>query len=358
VDISEAMSAAMDAVDYHAPAQPVEEPEVEEQVAPAIVAPEGEAVVEAESVEGDEVEDAVEDPPEPTLPAGVVVAPVIEGDLATQFKIMDKEGEIEVPDLLIEYKANGQVRKDRLDQVVKLAQWGVYNEEREQKSKQVEQEYTQAKQAIEEYEQLIAEREQQMERLLQDDDFLFTVREAYERENSPERRAERAESDLQSFRVQKEMEAISEKGAVFLEQEVQPALGMILKALPSVTSEELEERFYYAMQAHMEKAPNGQPYIPMSRYDAVRRYLIEDLAVWAQIQNARRAQPTTEKKAASDDLTKARIEAQRAKRQLGTATRPVGRTAGSGAPAKQSKPATVDDALESAMSTVLSAISR
>lgn len=354
MDISEALEAAMDAVEIPAPEEAEEQSEevVEEPVAeaPAEAPAEAEATEEVAEVEAEET----------PLPPGVVVVPSVEGDLATQFTIMDDEGEIEVPNLMIEYKANGQIRKDRLDQVVKLAQWGVYNEEREQKTKQVEQEAVTYRQAAEELEALIAERESQIERLLQDDDFLYTVREAYERENSPEKRAERAERQFEDFKVQKEMEQITQVGEQFWEGEIQPALDMIIKALPTLTFDELAERFTYAMQAHMEMAPNGQPYIPMSRYDQVRKYMVEDLAVWAQIQHARRAEPTTKQAKpgkASDDLTKARIEAQKAKRQVGQATRPVGKVGAVNKAPKQSKPETLDDALESAMSNVLSAIS-
>lgn len=351
MDIQEAIDAAMEAVEIHAPEENAEEQEVVDQVPES----EGEAPLAEGEPEGEPEGESEEDLP---LPPGVTVVPTVQGELATQFKIMDAEGEVEVPDLFIEYKANGQVRKDRIDQVVKMAQWGVYNEEREQKVKLVEQEVLHAKQAAEEYERLVIEREKQIERLLQDDDFLLTVREAYERENSPEKRAERAELDLQSYKIQKEMEVIHQKGDAFWSAEVEPALGMIAQALPNVPVQDLEERLFYALQAHTETAPDGSPYVPESRFDAIRKFLLEDLAVWAQIQNARRAAPTTEKAAASDELKKARIEAQKAKRQLGAATRPVGRTGGISTQKSQSKPETIDDALDSALGSVLSAISR
>jgi hypothetical protein len=349
VDISEALEAAMEAVEVPVPA------EAEEQSEEVVEVPPVEAPVDEQ--EEAPAEEVVDEPEEAPLPPGVVVVPPVEGELATQFTIMDEEGEIEVPNLMIEYKANGQIRKDRLDQVVKLAQWGVYNEEREQKTKQVEQEAVTYRQAAEELETLIAEREKQIERLLQDDDFLYTVREAYERENSPDKRAERAERQFEEYKVQQEMQQITQSGEQFWKSEVEPAFDLIVKALPAVTFDELAERFTYAMQAHMERAPNGQPYIPVSRYEQVRKYLVDDLAIWAQIQNARRAEPTTKQTSkASDDLKKARIEAQKAKRQVGQATKPVGKAGQMSAAPKQSKPSTIDEALESAMANVLSAI--
>jgi len=352
IDINEAMNAAMEAAlpEPVEPTEVVEEQEVTETPAVAEAAT-AEPVVE-------EPEVAEPEPEEPKLPEGVVVVPAVEGELATQFKIMDEEGEVEVPNLMIEYKANGQVRKDRLDQVVKLAQWGVYNEAREQKAKQVEQEVVEVRTQAQELEQVLIEREKQIERLLQDDEFLYSVREAYERENSPERRAERTQQEFESYKISQEMRGINEAGEQFFKKEVTPALGMIAQALPNVTSEELEERLFYAMQAHVEIAPNGQPYIPASRHDEVRKYLVEDLAVWAQIQNARRLQPTTGKQVApaSAELSKARIEAQKAKRLVGQQTKPVGKPGSMGEAPRQRKPETLDDALDAAMSSVLSAI--
>lgn len=307
-------------------------------------------------------QEAVQDPAV-ALPEGYVAVPVVEDKLATEFVLKDAEGEVEVPALIVEYKANGKVRQDRLDQVVKLAQFGVYNEERERKVQAVEQESVALKREREALAQLLEEREAQMERLLSDEDFLLSVREAYARENSPEQRASRAEQEAAQLREMAQYAPLIEQGRKFYETEVTPALTLIAQQLPAVTQDELAERMAYALQAHVEKGPNGQPFVPPSRHDAVRRYIVEDLAIWAQIQQARR-QPTAtdsvaEAKAtkATQELTKAQVSAQKAKRVVGQATRPVGRAATPNVNKKSNpKPATVDDALSSAMDEILSAI--
>lgn len=307
-------------------------------------------------------QEAVQDPAV-ALPEGYVAVPVVEDKLATEFVLKDAEGEVEVPALIVEYKANGKVRQDRLDQVVKLAQFGVYNEERERKVQAVEQESVALKREREALAQALEEREAQMERLLSDEDFLLSVREAYARENSPEQRASRAEQEAAQLREMAQYAPLIEQGRKFYETEVTPALTLIAQQLPAVTQDELAERMAYALQAHVEKGPNGQPFVPPSRHDAVRRYIVEDLAIWAQIQQARR-QPTAtdsvaEAKAtkATQELTKAQVSAQKAKRVVGQATRPVGRAATPNVNKKSNpKPATVDDALSSAMDEILSAI--
>jgi hypothetical protein len=309
----------------------------------------------APDAEGDASEGAAESEENDApvdMPEGYVAVRTVTDDLATEFTLRDAEGEVEVPDLMVEYKANGKVRTDRLDQVVKLAQWGVYNQEREQKVQQVQQER-------EELATLLSEREAQIEKLLLDDDFLLAVRDAYGEQNSPEQRAARAEQQVQDIRVQHQMAAIAEKGETFYKNEVMPALSMIAQALPSIPAEELDEKFQMAMYAHVERAPNGEAYIPASRYDAVRQYILDDLAVWAQAQHERRSRATTsspqkETQKALAERDRARIESQKAKRAVGQKTLPVGSAGKSSGKPKAYTGNTVDDAVASALSTALS----
>ena len=296
---------------------------------------------------------------QPNMPEGYVAVPTVTDDLATEFALYDADGEVEVPNLMVEYKANGKMRSDRLDQVVKLAQWGVYNQDREQKVQQVEQLSQQVHQEREELAALLSEREEQIEKLLMDDDFLLAVRDAYGEQNSPENRAARAEQQVQDIRVQHQMSAIAEKGQGFYENEIAPALDMIAKALPSVPVEELAEKFQMAMYAHVERAPNGEAYIPASRYDAVRQYILDDLAVWAQAQHGRRSRATTstpqrETQQALAERDRARIESQKAKRAVGQKTLPVGSAGKPSGKPKAYAGNTVDDAVASALSTALS----
>jgi hypothetical protein len=357
VDISEAIASAVDSA---LPPQTPDADETEQSVAPVA---EAEAAPDIDPTpDADEAAESEDTPFADTveLPEGYVAVPVVTEGLATEFTLKDAEGEVEIPDLMVEYKANGKVRQDRLDQVVKLAQWGVYNAEREQQIKQVEQQAQIAQQELQQYVAVLEEREKQIERLLTDEDFLYAVREAYDVENSPERRAERAMQETENLRIQYQMADIERSGAQFYESEVSPAIDMIVTALPTIAPDELLERFTYAMQAHVERAPNGQAYIPASRYDAVRKYIVDDLASWAQFQHSRRAQPVAPSPVqakASQELERARVDAQKAKRVVGQATKPVGRAGGTGTEKpRASRIASVDDAVSSALDEVLSSI--
>lgn len=321
-------------------------------------------LVDTEEASGEEggTEDGAEEVSEDdvALPEGYVAVPVVDDQLATEFVLRDGEGEVEIPALIVEYKANGKVRQDRLDQVVKLAQFGVYNQEREAKAQEVERVAQRLQDEYEQAAQLLAERESQLERMLVDDDFFYAVREAYEAENSPERRAERAEQAIEDLRQQQVLSQIVQEGENFYGSQVQPAVDLIVKSLPSVTHEELFSRMAYAMQAHTERLPNGQVYIPSSRYAEVRKYIVEDLASWAQFQHAQRAGSQTQPAKKSADvieLDRARIEAQKAKRALGQALKPVGRAAKEPAATRRApNPANLDEAVNSALDEVLSSL--
>jgi len=297
---------------------------------------------------------------EVALPEGFVMVEPVADTLATDFVLKDAEGEeLEVPALMVEYKANGKVRKDRLDQVVKLAQFGVYNQEREERVQLVEQEAQAVAQQREELADMLAEREAQLERLLTDDEFFLAVQEQFSRENSPERRAERAEQDLRNLQLQQELQHISAVGQQFHLQEVAPALSLIAQTLPTIHLAELETRLADAMQAHAVVAPTGDRYIPASRYDAVRKYIVEDLALWAQMAHRFRSESATDpvREQALVERDRARVEAQKAKRQIGQALKPVTGSAAPAASKPKAKPiTTVDEAMESAIASVLSTI--
>ena len=340
---------------------PVAVPETPAEEVPTEAPTDVPTEVVAEDAEAPAEQPAEEPAEEPAvaLPEGYVAVPVVEDKLATEFTLRDAEGEVEVPALIVEYKANGKVRKDRLDQVVKLAQFGVYNAEREAKVQETEkmaQSLTEEKTRLA---KVLEEREAQLERILTDDDFLLAVRDAYEKQNSPEARAQRAEEEARTLRVEREFAPVMAQNEQFNTAEVVPALETIVQALPSVTMEELEERLHMAALANAEVAPTGQRYIPPSRFEAIRKYIVEDLAVWAQIQHARRSEstrPSPEVATAKAEADKARIEAQKAKRLVGQATKPIGSTNGKVQPRKAKAPATIDEAQAQAEREVLASL--
>jgi hypothetical protein len=294
-----------------------------------------------------------QDAEEAAAPEGVAIPGILTEGLATDFALYDSDGPVEVPDITVEYKANGKVRRDRLDQVVKLAQWGVVGSQKAEEA-------AAAQRRAEEYEQVLAEREAALERLLTDDEYYDAVREAYSNEVSPERRAERAEAEAERLRIESAMAPIAAQGQQFYEGELVPALDMIAQALPAVTREELEQRVEMLLRMHAVDGPGGVPIVPPTKYSAIRQAMVEDIAVWAQVLNARRMPPAPKPAAPKADkaLERAQVDAQKAKRAVGRAMRPVATSVTKSAPSgKSAAPNTVDDAMESALANVLGAIS-
>lgn len=357
--VASAMTDALAASLANVPADDAPAATPEEQTVPTVDLSDA-AGTEPDGTSGDEGDEPVESDAI-TLPDGFVSVPSVVDGLATQFILRDADGEVEIPALMVEYTANGKVRTDRLDQVVKLAQWGVYNEARDAEAKQIKQQAEMVTQERAELAELLAEREAQIAQLLTDDDFLLSVRDAYEQETSPERRATRAEQAVRDLQVEHQMAAIVETGQQFYEGEIAPALSLLAEALPRVSMQELADKFEMAMHAHVEQAPNGARYIPASRYEAVRQFILDDLAVWAQAQHIRRgpSEPPASQRETAQALAErdqARVEAQKAKRNIGTMMTTEGRSDRTIPPAKAKAPATVDDAMSSVMASVLASM--
>ncbi len=346
-------AATLDATAVEAPAETDGETSDDPAIAEAVASAKNATATTPDAEEGAE-EPAAPDEDTLALPDGYTAPAVLTDGLATEFTMLDADGEIEIPNVTVKFKANGKMREERLDQVVKLAQVGVYNVEREERLKSIEPERDQ-------YKALVEEREAQLERAITDPAFLAALQEAYAKETSPEAELQRTKAEVRDLRVQQQLEKIQEVGQQFYETEVSPALEMITKAAPTITVDELEEKFAMAMAAHAEEAPNGQPYVPPSRYEAVRQYIIDDLAVWAMAHHERRSKqaspavPASAPKPVAPAKTDPNlVAAQQAKREVGKITKPVGVAAkDSGAPAKSAPPATLDDAVTSALDSVL-----
>lgn len=306
---------------------------------------------ESEGLPESDEEDGDEQPSD-----GYAEVKVIDDELQAEFAVLDDDGELEIPNIKIRYKANGRDREERLDQVVKLAQMGVYNADRQDKIRQVETHAQQVQARVEEYENVLRTREKQIERLLTDDNYLYEVRDRYAEHNSPEERARRAEEQVHEVRAEAQMSEVRRVGSAFFNGEVAPALTLLEQHLPNVSKEEMAERTMRQLQSHYRKGPRGVMYLPPESHDALRDYLVNDLAVWAQGQNQLRGGAATSKKDAQDVVEKAQIESQKAKRVVGKKTRPVGRAAAGKTRAKPKEINNMNDAMASALDGVFASV--
>ena len=281
-----------------------------------------------------------------TLPEGYVTVPTIGDSLATEFELYDPEGAVEIPALQVEYKANGKVRRDRLDQVVKLAQMGVYNHQREVAREQ------EAHQQMASLQERLAVREQQIERLLTDESLYSAARDQYLDANTPEQRAHRLAEENAALRQAQEVEQHRVQASNFYNNELLPSIQEITKAFPEVSEDELAAYIAVAAQPMMERGM-----VNPRHYDTLRNYLLNELVPWARSTNtSRTAKIEAARQSVSKKAEAAQVSAQKAKRAVGKVVKPGSR----GLPATnvKSKPnASIDDAVDDALDSVLSSLS-
>lgn len=308
-----------------------------------------ETVVEGESTEGQDEA--------PALPEGFIAIPTVTGALATEFTLRDANGEeVDVPNLVVEYKANGKVRRDRYDHVVKLAQMGAYNHERELSLAQREAE---SRQAAEDAVERLQLREAQLEALLADENEYVDARERYMQANTPEARAVRAQGELARQREQLVAEQRSHQAAAFLDREILPALNTLAEHLPEVSYEELEDKLTLAL---LPLAKNG--YVSPDRYEHVKQYIIHELTPWAKeahkARSGKKPEVAVPAKPDTTTLDKQR-EAQKGKNDIGRTVKPSGRSASSEGATQRAttgKHTSIDEAMADVEADVMNSFRR
>ena len=311
----------------------------------------------AAPVEGEAVQDAVE----VTLPEGMVAVPSITAPV-TDFKVFDTDGELEAPALTIEFKANGKVRRETLDQTINLAKWGVYNAEREQA---VTAAGERAKQMQADFERVDAEMQAKdalILAMLQDDNVLLAEREKYVKENTPERQLERERQARQELEVKQQYEELNRQGSTFFSAEVLPSLDLIKQKLTYVSPQEIDAKAVLDVERFKTiRLPNGDRAIHPKDYDAYRSYIVNDLIPWAQHVNAARlTERGTVVKTVTDQanakVEDAQIRGQQSKNLVTKVLKPVGRGAPTSTPPKPKAITGADDAMDEALSRTLSAV--
>lgn len=326
----------------------------------AIVVPPGDESTAAvdEPLEAPPVE--VEEPPK--LPEGMVAVPKIDRDLATSFSVKDKDGDLEIPDITITFKANGKERIEPLDRVVKMAEWGFYNHEREQQVTRAKQE---SDAIVQQNTQIIAYAKQlevERDRLLSSDEAYLTARAKYEQENTPEARLTREREQVEQDRNRMVFDQAANESYRFYEQKLVPAVETIEKALPTVTSEEIGAKLLLIANRFQVHTPFGTV-IPPAKHQALTDAIVNEVVPWAQhVHDSRVAekrastqQTDAEKLALKEAADKAKTDAQKKTTLLTRTARPAqGRAAAETPPPK--KLVTVEDHEQDALAATLAAM--
>lgn len=241
----------------------------------------------------------------------------------TEFAVKASDGTpvTEFPELLFSFKAVGKELSDLpLDKVVKLAQMGVYNQQRETDLTQYRQERETMGRQVRELQGIVEQWAQFYERTLVDDDFRNAARAQYAQENSPQAKLQRMEYERQQERVAMEQQRVYDQAAGYISTRIGPTMEAIQLANPHVTPQEALGQFSMLTGPML---VNGV--LPPDRLYDVMAIVENEIRPWAeQLHSAREQQRQTLTAKEHRKVTMAQIEAHKAKRALARATSPAG----------------------------------
>lgn len=255
----------------------------------------------------------------PTVPA--------DRKLATEFSVHDAEGELEIPDLTIKFKANGQEREAPLDKIVRWAQIGVSRDEREPELLGLRQQVSEQQQQVEDWQSAVQQYESYLPRLFEDPSFYEAAAQAWAEQNSPAQRAARAEAQLQAQQNDLRMQQEDQHLANFVNGTLTPQIDKMRAENPDVSFEEVMGRFSILTAPLLVRGR-----IPLQALPQVEHLVSTELADWVLHQQETRS-TETKKQAAKVDAAKTQTTL--AKRQIARRTAPPS-VSGTAQPPKKS----------------------
>ena len=258
-------------------------------------------------------------------------------NLLTKFQIFDTEGEVDIPNVTLKYKANGKEVERPLDKVVLLAQMGEYNQERENQINAAKQYVPQVIKENDTLRAQVADYDSWMSQLLSNEDLYLNAKEEWLAQNAPEQRATRAEQELQNIRTQTQNSATENQAINYIQTQISPVLEQLVTANPLVSEHEV---FGYYSMATAPLLVNGR--VSPDRLHHVKTIVERDVANWVRSQQIAREDG---QKRSAGSIVAAQTAATIAKRQVAKVIQPQG----SSAPPKVAKKsyATVEDWLNS-----------
>jgi hypothetical protein len=297
------------------PETPGAEPAPEAGADPETPAPEAAAPAAAAAAAATELDETPEEPA-PGKPAAA--APL------TKFTALQAGEEVDVPsDLTFTFTANGKEYKDLpIDRVIRMAQSAGNNETLREQALQAEAAQLAAEEQLAQMQQDIQDRLTEADaliaRLLTDDDYRDRARDRYARANSPEARAERAETELAETRRTQQQQTAAAQARSFTTEHLAPAMETLLTRHPTITPDELLGKFAL-LTRHM--VIDGV--IPPQRIPDVAKVFREKLVPWAGQTHEHRSVTAAQQQAATARAVQdAQTKATLAKRQLAKLTKP------------------------------------
>lgn len=280
----------------------------------------------------------------------------------TPFSVADAQGELELPELFVSFKANGKdYERVPFDKVVRFAQMGVYNSEKEAKFRDADLTMGQLERRATQAETRTLELERFYERLLADPDYYDNARQLYAEQNTPEQRISRAEERTKAMQAQFELEREElrraarhdaqaqelqhkynreredQQIATFVQRELAPTMERLITSHPLVSDREVLGQYTLLTAPLM---VGGR--VPPERLTEIKAIVDHDLTNWVIALGADREFAQRQQ---AQKVQAARSAATVAKRQVARAAAPTGSPAPM-RPAAPKKFDTVDDWLK------------
>lgn len=305
----------------------------------------------------------VEVKPVVSKPGDPVILPEADlTQLATSFLLKDDTGELTIPaGLKVVFKANGRDREETLDKVVRFAEMGVYNHEREQRRQATEQQARVVQGENQQFRTALQQRDDQLDRLLNDPSFYQRAVQEYQNQNTPEAQQHRLTEERRQLDVDRARMTVAPQHQRYMETEIVPTIDLMVRNLPHVTAEEIGARVSQYVQTL--QGPMG--FVDPSQYPAIHsHFLTEIVPYFRQLDDFRameRGTPSGRQQAESAtreqtkkqaDLDAQRTRTQRVRRQAAQNLTPPGRGA-SGTPPASTTPVRHTDAVQDAIATAL-----
>lgn len=254
---------------------------------------------------------ATEEGKEPETPEPERPKPIVE------FKVYDKEGQLDIPpDITVTYDANGRTRENvPLDRVVRLAQMGEYNAEREQQVAQFKEREPQLVNDIRQRDSQLQQWDAWFEQILSDENFRQRAVENYATENTAEIKLQRAQDELRQRDTRERENAEAQDAAAFVQTQVTPRVTQLMEQNTLVPFEEVMGRFNMIIAPYMVRGRVAYQHLP-----TVKHLVDTELSHWVHQQQSQR---DLDKKRVTDTVAAAQTKTTLAKRQLARAQQPT-----------------------------------
>lgn len=240
--------------------------------------------------------------------------------------IYDAEGnEVEFPEVMVTYKANDRtLEKVPLDKVIRMAQFGAYNEQRERESVSSRQEAEAARARIADLESANSQYEQYMSRLMQDEGFRVAAITQFQQLNTPEARLAAKDQEIQQIRQDQQQKEAQATAQGYVQREVAPRINALLAQLPQ--DDEVLITAFQGKTAYLTDhlKVNGQ--IPPQRLPEVVRLIDTVLGPWVEsVTQGRKTADSKALESAKREVEAAKIALTLEKKKQQRAMMPQGR---------------------------------